>query len=63
MGVLFVAHYINFFGVNSRDLRRRVTHLVGTKVKPRLNAQMWNPDERLPLTKIATHELPPPHEA
>jgi len=26
-----------------------------------LNAQMWNiPDERLPLTKIAAHELPTP---
>jgi hypothetical protein len=27
MGVLFVAHYINFFGVNSRDLRRHVDYL------------------------------------
>jgi len=56
-----VAHYINFFGVNSRDLRRRVTHLVGARVKARFNAKMWNiQEERLPRTKTAAPELPPP---
>jgi transposase-like protein len=34
---------------------------VGTKVEPRLNAQMWDiQHERLPRTKTATAELPPP---
>ena len=27
MGVLFMAQYINFFGANSRDLRRHVDYL------------------------------------
>ena len=27
MGVLFMAHYINFFGANSRDLRQHVDYL------------------------------------
>jgi hypothetical protein len=30
MGVLFVAHYINFFGANSRDLRRHDDYLAST---------------------------------
>jgi hypothetical protein len=27
MGVLFMAHYINFFGADSRDLRQHVAYL------------------------------------